>query len=91
MRWPTIVAAAAAALSMWLWMTPPLARFMGPDRGQRRVMVPALVLCAAVLVPHTWIGLMLVLAPASWAGRLLWRRRTVARLAEANAARMGEV
>jgi tight adherence protein B len=91
MRWPTIVAAAAAALSMWLWMTPPLARFMGPDRGQRRVMVPALVLCAAVLVPHTWIGLMLVLAPASWAGRLLWRRRTVARLAEANAARMAEV
>jgi tight adherence protein B len=53
--------------------------------------VPALVLCAAVVLPHSWAGPMLVLAPASWGARLLWQRRTAARLAETNAARMAEV
>lgn len=86
-----IVAAAATALSLWLMMAPPLSVLLRPDRGRRVVTVPALALCAAVLLPHSWVGLVLVLAPASWAAHLLWRRRAVARLAEANAARMAEV
>jgi tight adherence protein B len=53
--------------------------------------VPSLVLVAVMLVPHGWLGAVLVLAPAAWVGRLMWRRRTQARLAETNAALMAEV
>lgn len=49
------------------------------------------VAALVAVVPPSWVGLAVVVVPASWAGRLLWRRRTTARLAEANAARMAEV
>jgi tight adherence protein B len=44
-----------------------------------------------LLVPPGWTGLVVVVLPAAWGARLLWRRRTTARVAEANAARMAEV
>jgi tight adherence protein B len=49
------------------------------------------VAALVAVVPPSWVGPALVVVPASWAARLLWRRRTTSRLAEANAARMAEV
>jgi tight adherence protein B len=88
---PTIIAAAAGALSVWLLVTPRVSTVRRADRGRHVLTWPAVALGAAVVLPHGWVGLVLVLAPASWAARLLWRRRTASRLAEANAARMAEV
>jgi len=89
---PTLVAAATAALALWLLVggtsSPELRRAGSVSRAVRLTVI---VVGVAVLVPHAWAGLVLVLAPAVWAARLLWGRRTSARLAEANAARMAEV
>jgi tight adherence protein B len=85
-----MVAAAAAGFSLWLSAAPAPAT---PGGGRRlhplSVPVPALV--AVTLVPHGSLGAVLVLASATWVGRLMWRRRTRARLAETNAALMAEV
>jgi tight adherence protein B len=86
----TLVAAVAAAVAIWLLTTSPEPPVSG-GRSSSATTVPALALAAAVVLPHGWVGAVLVLAPAAWAGRLLWRRRTLARLAETNAARMAEV
>lgn len=88
---PVTVAATAAALAWWLALAPPAALPPASDRPSRTTTFPLLVVVAAVVLPHAWAGPVLVLAPASWAARLLVRRRAAARLAEANAARMAEV
>lgn len=85
-----VEAASAAGLALWLLMSPGSAPG-AEDRATAPIGVPALVLVGVVLVPHDWTGALLVLTPAAWLGRALWRRRTLSRLAESNAARMGEV
>lgn len=87
----TFVSATAAALSLYLLMPPHPA--VGPSRGHVQVVVvpAALVLVGVTLLPHGWIGPVLVLVPAWAAIRLLVARRTASRLAATNAARMAEV
>jgi tight adherence protein B len=84
-------AAVAAGLALWLLTTPPVSSASGGTRSSPAITVPVLMVVVAVVLPHGWVGAVLVLAPAAWGGRLLWRRRTLARLAESNAARMAEV
>ncbi len=84
------LAAMAAGVALWLLIpSPSVVRVAGRSAGP--MTAPALVLVAVLVVPHDWLGAVLVLAPACWMGRVLWRRRTLARLAESNAARMAEV
>jgi tight adherence protein B len=85
------VAASAAGLSSWLLAAPRPAEPFGPGRAWRMTMAVLGAVALVVLLPRDWIGATLVVLPASWGVRLLWRRRTTARLAEANAARMAEV
>jgi tight adherence protein B len=86
-----VVSAVAAGLSLWLLVTPAASVVAVPGRRSHAMVVPAVVLGAAGLMPHGWVAPLLVVAPAAWATRILWRRRTAVRLAEANAARMAEV
>jgi tight adherence protein B len=86
-----VVAAGATGLSLWLVTWP---GSTASRRAGRTTPVTVAGLGAAMsvlLVPRAWIGLVVVVLPAVWGGRLLWRRRTSARLAEVNAARMAEV
>jgi tight adherence protein B len=46
---------------------------------------------AVLLVPHSWIATVLILTAAGAGARVLWRRRSAARTADARAARMAEV
>ena len=87
----TVVMATGAASAVWLLSPPRVSPLSHTDRRPHVVALPMLLLVVAVVVPHAWVGPVLVLAPAMWAGRLLWRRRTAQRLAEANAALMAEV
>lgn len=85
-----VVTATMVCLSLWLVVCPPV------DTSQTRALSPVgsavvLLLVVVLVLPHGWAGPVLVLAPASWGARLLWRRRTSARLAEANAAHVVEV
>jgi tight adherence protein B len=85
-----VVTAALVGLSLWLVVRPPAET--SHSRSLSSVGPAVVLLLLAVLVlPPRWAGPVLVLAPASWGARLLWRRRTSARLAEANAARVVEV
>jgi tight adherence protein B len=86
-----LIVVTAAAISAWLLMTPPVAAWQGPARAPRVVPLAVLAVVAAVVLPHDAARLLVVLAPATWAMRLLWARRSAARLAETNAARMAEV
>lgn len=84
-----LVAAVSAAASVWLLMAPvSLVPARGPTPAASVVLS---VVVVVVLLPHAWVAPALVLAPAGWGARTLWRRRAAARLAEANAARMAEV
>jgi tight adherence protein B len=85
-----LVATLSAAASAWLLTARPRAEVAAVRRTPRSLPVVA-VLVMAVVAPHAWLAPLLVLAPASWGARLLWRRRATARLADANAARMAEV
>jgi tight adherence protein B len=85
-----VVTATLVALSLWLVMRPP-SETSRPRTPSSIGSAMALLLIAVLVLPHGWAGPVLVLAPASWGARLLWRRRTSARLAEANAARVVEV
>jgi tight adherence protein B len=86
-----LVAAVAAGGSSWLLMAPSASDLFGPRRRPRMTVVVVGVAALVVMIPRSWVGLALVVLPASWAARTLWRRRATARLAEANAARMAEV
>jgi len=83
-----VAAGAAAGLSLWLWM--PVPPPTGVVRPRPSVRLAAGVV-GMVLVPRDLVVPVLALAAAAWAGRVIWRRRTAARAAEANAARMAEV
>jgi tight adherence protein B len=86
-----VVAAVAAGVGAWLSATPPIRVGSGAGPASRTGIVVAGVAALVMLVPGAWIGPVLVLLPATWGARLLWRRRAAGRLAEANAARMAEV
>jgi tight adherence protein B len=82
-----MVAVAAAGLALWL-LVPAPARL---DReGARSSWRFAAVVLGLVVVPRGLVVPVLVLAAGAWAVRLIWLRRTAARRAEANAARMTE-
>jgi tight adherence protein B len=86
-----LAAATAAGFSAWL-MTTPGPRAGSGAGGTTRVMMVGLGVVALVLVvPRGWVGPVVVLVPALGGARVLWRRRTTARLASENAARMAEV
>jgi tight adherence protein B len=84
-------AAFLAGLSTWLLVAPPRPVSIGHRVASPAVIIGAIAVMAVVLLPRGWIGPLLVLAPASWVTRILWRRRTSALLAAANASRMAEV
>lgn len=86
-----LVAATAAGGAVWLATTSPSSLATGGKRSSSAAWSAVPAVAVAMVLPHGWVGAVLVLAPAAWAGRSLWRRRTLARLAEANAARMAEV
>ena len=88
---PALLSAAAAGLAVWLLTPRPVPALTRAGPMPRSMTLPALVLVAALVLPHGWAAPFLVMAPASWAARLLWRRRTTALLAQANAGRMAEV
>jgi tight adherence protein B len=85
-----LVAALSAGASACLLMVPRGAELAAVRRTPRSLPVVA-VLVIAFVGPHDWVVPLLVLAPASWGVRLLWRRRATARLADVNAARMAEM
>jgi tight adherence protein B len=89
------ISATAAALSVWLLTglttSAPVHVKSGQSRGKRLAALAVLVVGVAVLLPHGWFGPVLVVAAALGAIRLLWARRTAARLAETNASFMAEV
>ena len=84
----TAAACVAAALSVWLLLPPsrPLSRVGIPWAWAAPALVGVLL-----VVPRGWAVLSLVLALASCAGVLLWRRRGTARRAERTSALMAEV
>jgi tight adherence protein B len=86
-----VVAATLTGLALWLLMAPHRPALGTDGRAWPAIALAVLGLAAALLLPNAWAAPLLVLAPASWAGRLLWRRRTDGRLAESNAERMAEV
>lgn len=83
-----VVAGAAAGLALWLCL--PVPPRPGVLRARASIRLAAGV-AGVVLVPRGLVVPVLVLAAAAWAVRVIWRRRTAAREAEANAARMAEV
>jgi tight adherence protein B len=85
----TVVAAAAAALAVW-WLRPPRPTVVDAPTGCRVLWV-ALPMTAVLLVPHAWIATVLIVTAAGAGARVLWRRRSAARTADARAARMAEV
>jgi tight adherence protein B len=85
------VAASAAGLSAWLLTVPRASDPSGSARASRTTTAALGVVVLVVVLPRDWVGLALVMLPASWGARLLWRRRRTAQLADANAARMAEV
>lgn len=89
----TVVAALAAGLSTWLLMPAHVAVDGRAGRRSGAPIAPLVVALALVLVvvPRGWIAPVLILASAGGGGAQLWRRRSSARVAEANAARMAEV
>ena len=86
-----VVAATGSGLALRLLMEPHRPALPTDGRTSRTIALPALVLSAALLLPHAWAAPLLLLAPVLWAGRRLWRQRTDGRLAESNGARMAEV
>lgn len=86
----SVVAAVAVWFFSWL-LVPPTSGASEPRAwpGMRVAAVGVAALIA--LVPRSWVGLALIVVPASWAARALWSRRATARLADANAVRMAEV
>jgi tight adherence protein B len=85
-----LLAAVAAGVALWL-LTPAPSALQRGGSSPGRMTAPALALAVVLVLPHDWVGAVLVLTPACWMGRALWLRRTLTRLAEANAARMAEV
>jgi tight adherence protein B len=84
---------AALAMSLALLLTWPAPEFSGPGEPRTPAAVVALGALAAAwfLLPPAAGAPLVVLAPAAWAGRLLWRRRQESRAAEARAVRTVEV
>lgn len=87
----SVVAAGAAGLCSRLLMAFPTPDPSGPCRRSRMTVGAVGVAALVTVIPRSWVGLALIVVPASWAARALWRRRTTARVAETNAARMAEV
>ena len=85
------LAALGAAASAWWSFAPGRPTDLGTSRSSRTAVTVLVVVLLVTVVPRGWVGPALVLAPAWWGARHLWRRRRTARLAEANAARMAEV
>jgi tight adherence protein B len=83
-------AAIAAGLAVWLLVSP-----IGSSATRSRIRSSVVIVlgasAAVVLLPHGWVGPLLVVGPASWVAHLLWRRRTTARSAAATSTRMAEV
>lgn len=88
-----LLAAVAGGGACWL-LLPGTPSASHPDHDPTRAWVPAAVVALGVAVlalPRALAAPGLVLAVGAWGARLLWRRRTAARLAEANSARTVEV
>lgn len=88
----TTVVAVATGLAAWLLVpAPPLLDRLG--RRPRFALVPAVVVLVLLLavLPTSWVAPVLILASAGVGGFVLFGRRTAARTAERNAARMAEV
>ncbi len=88
-----VVAAVAGAAAFWL-LAPGTSSLAHPGHAPTRARFTTAVVAVVVVVlalPRELVAPSLVAAAGAWGGRLLWRRRTSARLAEANSARMVEV
>lgn len=84
-----VLAATGAALAAWL-LVPSPPRLGRAERSCLRGWTgPAAML--VLVVPHAWLGPVLVLALGAAGARALWRRRATGREAEQNAARLAEV
>lgn len=87
------LAAVTGGAALWLLVpgTPSMAhRGHDPTRAWIPPLVAALLVVVLAL-PRALVAPSLLVAAGAWGARLLWRRRTAARLAETNSGRMVEV
>ena len=88
-----VLSAVTGGVALWLLVpgTPSVAhRGHDPTRARIPLMV-GLLLVVVLALPRELVAPSLVVAAGAWCARLLWRRRTAARLAETNSGRMVEV